>query len=63
MEPAVYEIPAIEADRLSRVVASLNAEAAPAVEVREQDGRTVFTCQTWRPILVTRVTDALDRES
>lgn len=40
----------------------LDAEAAPPVLIERLPTAVRFTSDTWRPILITRITDALDAE-
>jgi hypothetical protein len=49
-------------DLLARLGSRLDAEAAPPVTIEQLPTAIRFTSETWRPILITRVTDALDAE-
>lgn len=47
---------------MSRLQARLDAENAPPIAIEHRPAALRFTCPTWRPTLVTRVTDALVAE-
>lgn len=45
-----------------RLGARLDRESAPRVTIERRPAAVRFTAATWRPILVSRITDALDAE-
>lgn len=64
MELATYRLRIGDDDLnvIERIVARLDQESAPQVMATPEGGSVTFTCDTWRPILVTRVDDAIAAE-
>jgi len=59
MDPATYTVDPFDADLLPAVLGAANC-TNPTITATVAGSAVTFSADTWRPILVTRVDDALE---